>query len=218
MKKVLILVEGPTEETFVREVLAAYFEKQEVYITSTIVKTKRIPGKPDESGGGSDYGKIKRDLQRLLGDSSAHLVTTMFDFYALPKDFPDRLALPDKSCYERVQHLEQAFSQDVHHPKFLPYLALHEFEAMIFTSIEHMIKRFPSHNVGPKLRAIRNKFSSPEEIDNDLPPSKRILELIPEYEKPSDGVTIALSIGLDLIREQCPHFSQWISKIEQVLQ
>ena len=59
-------------------------------------------------------------------------------------------------------------------------------------------------------------FSSPEEI-NDSPetaPSKRVEALIPGYQKPLMGTLAALEIGLEKIRDACPHFNNWLSQIE----
>jgi hypothetical protein len=34
------------------------------------------------------------------------------------------------------------------------------------------------------------------------------------YQKVNDGGLIAMKIGLDLMRAECPHFNQWIGKLE----
>jgi hypothetical protein len=61
---------------------------------------------------------------------------------------------------------------------------------------------------------------NPEEIDDGATtaPSKRIIKLIPEYEhrKASAGPIIAEKIGLRRIRERCPHFDEWIKKMERL--
>ncbi len=68
------------------------------------------------------------------------------------------------------------------------------------------------------LEKIRHKFSSPEEInDSELTaPSKRIFALFPEFEKPIHGTFGAMEIGLEKIRQECPLFSQWLTKIESL--
>jgi hypothetical protein len=76
---------------------------------------------------------VKRDLQRLLADTGAERITTMLDYYGLPDDFPGLANRPSGNCYQRVEHVERAFQGDIAHPRFLPYLALHEFEALLFT-------------------------------------------------------------------------------------
>jgi len=66
------------------------------------------------------------------------------------------------------------------------------------------------------LRTIRDQFNTPEEID-DSPisaPLKRIEALIPGYEKPLFRVVAALEIGLEKMREACPHFRGWLTRLE----
>jgi hypothetical protein len=69
--------------------------------------------------------------------------------------------------------------------------------------------------IGP-FQAIRGQFQNPEEI-NDSPitaPSKRIIDLHSGYEKPLFGTLAALEIGLETIRNECPHFAAWITQLE----
>ena len=51
---------------------------------------KTVKRGPNFKGGITSFGQVERDLRRLLGDTSAALVTTMFDLYGLPDDFPVR--------------------------------------------------------------------------------------------------------------------------------
>jgi hypothetical protein len=73
-------------------------------------------------------------------------------------------------------------------------------------------------NVAADLEAIRVGFNSPEEI-NDSPmtaPSKRLLKIIPGYQKPLYGNIAALDVGLKSIRDQCPHFDSWLKRLETI--
>jgi hypothetical protein len=59
-------------------------------------------------------------------------------------------------------------------------------------------------------------FKGNPELINDGPetaPSKRILHLIPEYDKVSAGPTIAGLEGIDSLMEKCPHFKEWVTKL-----
>ncbi len=133
MKRVLILVEGQTEETFVREVLAPHLLARNVALTPTILATRRVKSGGHFKGGATSYAKVQGDLHRLLKDTGAERITTMLDYYGLPDDFPGLTDRPTGTCYQRVEHVERAFQADIAHPRFLPYLALHEFEALLFT-------------------------------------------------------------------------------------
>jgi hypothetical protein len=68
------------------------------------------------------------------------------------------------------------------------------------------------------LKAVRGKVQSPEEIDDgpETAPSKRILQVLPRFSKSSDGPAAAREIGLELMRQECPHFARWLTRLEQV--
>lgn len=147
--------------------------------------------------------------------------TTMFDPYALPIDFPDMNDIPPGSTpHQRVQYLEQAFSTDLDNPRrFIPYLQLHEFEAILFSNIEildHTLSTLMSVRKLNELRQIIQKFEESELI-NDGPttaPSKRLFDLYPAYDKRVFGELVAEEIGIDSIRTECRHFNNWIERLE----
>ena len=218
MRFVHILVEGQAEETFVREALAPYLVEKGVYPDAKLATTKLVKSGPDFKGGIVSYGKFKNDVIRLLSDTSVVMVTTMIDFYGLPTDFPGRKTVPAGSCYDRVAYLEEALRKDIRHPKFLPYLALHEFEALLFAAPENISRAFPGTNRDKELASIEEQFDNPEEIDDDpqTAPSKRLGLLFPEYRKPLYGPLIILEVGIDRIRSECPHFNAWLTKLERL--
>jgi hypothetical protein len=217
MKRIHILVEGQTEETFVKDALASHLLARNLSLVPVILKTKRLKSGGHFKGGITSYTQVKGDLGRLLADSSAACVTTMLDFYGLPEDFPGASTRPAGTCYERVEHVERAFAADLLHPRFLPYLALHEFEALLFTDLARCALAFSDvPEVIPALQKHRDSVKSPEEI-NEGPktaPSKRILEAYPAYQKTLHGPLAVLEIGLAPLRAACPHFNQWVSRLE----
>lgn len=217
MRKVLVLVEGQTEEKFVKEVLNPHLNNYAKYLIPTIVNTKITKSGPNFKGGIGSYGKVKRDLLRLLGDTSALCVTTMLDLYGLPGEFPGRQDAPD-APYDKVQHIENAFRQDIDHPRFLENLTLHEFEGLLFTSPAEIARALYDPDKELELAKIRASFKTPEEI-NDNPktaPSKRLEGIFPIYNKPFYGIVISKRIGLNAICAECPHFHQWVSRLENL--
>jgi hypothetical protein len=70
----------------------------------------------------------------------------------------------------------------------------------------------------PELTNIRTSFQNPEEINDDpkTAPSKRLKGLFPVYNKPFYGMVISKRIGLNAIRTECPHFNQWVSRLENL--
>lgn len=216
-KKVLILVEGQTEEGFVNRILRPYFFPKNIFIIPTIIKTKKEIRGPDHKGGVNSYEQVKRDLSPLLNDTSADIVTTMIDYYALPSNFPGYDNRPSGNCYDRVNFLESQFGMDINNAKFIPYLQLHEFEALIFASEE----KIPSVFIGVpnrvnRISAINNAYASPEEINEDptTAPSKRLKSIFPDYQKTYHSQLILSQVNIDDLRLKCSHFNSWITKIE----
>jgi hypothetical protein len=60
----------------------------------------------------------------------------------------------------------------------------------------------------------------PEEINEGATtaPSKRIIRHLPVYErsKVRVGAAAAAAIGLPALREKCPHFNDWLSRLESL--
>ncbi len=217
MKKILILVEGSTEERFVKSALVPHLMKLEINIIPKIVSTKIEKNGLQFKGGLSNYRKIKKDLLRLLQDKSAVLVTTMFDYYGLPIDFPGYALKRNGKGIQAAKLIEVELEKDINNKKFLAYLQVHEFEGLLFSCPELIADALIDRTKQKELIGIRKKFKSPEDI-NDNPatcPSRRILNIFPFYKKPLYGSLIVGRIGLTKIRSECSHFNEWLSKIEE---
>ncbi len=217
--KISILVEGQTEETFVNQVLAPYLLTYHVFPVPIIIRTTIEENGTVHKGGFVKYAQIRKQILRLSDDSSAGIVTTMMDYYALSKSFPGKEGIQGSNCFERVEYLEKMWADDINRRKFLPYLQLHEFEAILFTSPSEISNSFPrTNNINKLLEDVRKEFHSPEEI-NDNPntnPSKRIIRIIPGYQKVFHGPLIAGRIGLKKVKSECRHFSDWLDKLKNV--
>ncbi|USD98809.1 hypothetical protein CTT30_19135 [Vibrio coralliilyticus] len=219
MIRVKIFVEGQTEETFVTDVLAPHFALQNIFFVPILAQTSR-----GHKGGIVSYGKIKHQIEKLCKSDNDAYVTTLIDFYALPTDFPE-IRAPEltakRDLFEKVNHLETAFENDIDQPNFIGNLTLHEYEAYLFCDPTHFGYWLDDNDDAiEKLIAIKDSFASPEHINNSpqTAPSKRILSVMPSYKKTVHGPLIADDIGLDEIRRQCKHFSSWLAKIEKLNQ
>jgi len=216
MTRIKLLVEGQTEEVFVRELLQPHYARMGLYMTPIIVSTS-----PGYKGGMSSYAKVRPQIERLCKQDTRAWVTTMFDLYALPDDFPSKASAAyraKRSGKDKVEYLEQALRADVATSNFVPYLQQHEFESLLFSNID-MFTEWPAdpHYVRDQLAQVTRK-NAPENINDgpDTAPSKRIKEAYPAYQKTFHGPLIACSIGLDVIRGACPHFDAWLKKLEQI--
>jgi hypothetical protein len=213
-----VLVEGQTEETFVRDVLGPHLLTFQTVLHVTIISTKRIKTGGKFRGGVTGYAQVRREVRNLLEDTGAVAVTTMIDYYGLPGDFPGKENLPRGTCYQRAEHLERAFQSEISHRRFLPYLSLHEFESLLLVlpgEIGNVLSAPPSLE---RLAADVAGYASPEEV-NDGPtthPSERIRRSAPGYQKRLHGPLVAARIGLQAIRERCPHFAAWLRHLEEL--
>lgn len=218
MKKVFILVEGQTEELFVKNVLSPHLADRDIYCTPILAATRRIKSGPDFKGGITSYNKVKQELQRLLRDTSVSLVTTMIDYYGFISLVPFKSDVAGSSSLEKVRALESLFTEDLGDPRFFPYVQLHEFEAMMYVSPTVTAEALMSPRNAVKLERIKKEFISPEEIDDhpQTAPSKRLLKLFPGYRKTVDGPIIVKRTGLDEIRQQCGHLNEWITRLEHL--
>lgn len=220
MRRLNTIVEGHTEQAFIRDLLAPHLAAFGVALANPA--RFRTSGRHGimHSGGLSTYARIRDHLLRRLRedhDPEAHF-TTMLDLYGLPGDFPGYAdAAKERDPLERVAVLEQAFGEDVGDRRFLPFIQPHEFEALLFSDVGKFAVQFPGRpDVIANLEGIAAEFSNPEHIDDEDPPAKRIARSIPDYRKPVDGPLIAAAIRLERIRAVCPHFNEWLTKLEQL--
>jgi hypothetical protein len=218
MKRVLILAEGQTEERFVKDVLYPWFWPKGIALIPKVAATKRVKKGPDFKGGITEYQKVENDLRRLLGDTAVLFVTTFLDYYGLPSDFPGMSTRPSGSSLERARHVEVEWERKIAHQRFRAYLMVHEFEALLFAKPDELAKAVYQADANDKLTTIRNSFPTPEDIDDDpvTAPSKRIMSIVPAYQKTLHGPLITGRIGLEVLRQQCPHFNEWLSWLESL--
>ena len=218
MKRCLILVEGQTEEIFVNSLLRDHLQVCGIWPTPTLLTTKRVKDGPNFKGGIRRYASVKPQIQNLLRDKDAAAVTTLFDYYGLPEDFPGRAdARTRGSALERVQCLESAMSRDIDDSRFIPHVVLHELEAWIFSDIQACHNVFPKAIIG-QLMLIRSSSMGPEDINDgsETAPSKRIFRCYQDYIKTITGPQALRAIGISKIRCECPHFDAWLSRLESL--
>lgn len=224
MLRLYLFAEGQTEQTFAGTVLGPHLSLHGVYVSPVLVAHCRRKGKVHRGGGGK-YIPMRDDIRRFLAQEKSGDVffTTMIDLYAIPKEFPG-LAEAEKLShlpYERVAALESAFASDIADRRFVPYLQLHEYEAYLFSDPTCFRHFYGQHDQQiAALQAIADAHESPELIDggSHTAPSKRIIAELPDYDgaKSVVGPQVAEWIGLETIRRRCPHFNEWVQKLEQL--
>ena len=219
MTEIRILVEGDTELYFVDKILREYFKLRKIYITPvSIYKAGKGDKKLHIGGHGNRYQNIRKNIYNMLGNNKKIFVTTMLDYYGLPKDFPGYNELKGENCFEKVVFLENRFKDNINNNRFIPNLILHEFEGLLFSDLEKIQQGIGGEDKLDELIKVSKAFSTPEEINDspDTAPSKRIKKIFRFYRKTYHGPLIAQKIGLQAIREKCRHFHEWLVKIEKL--
>lgn len=216
--RLYVTVEGQAEKEFADKVLKPHLAGCAIDLRPRVVVTNR---KLDKRGGILDFEMIRRDLERLMKndrDSNAWF-TTMVDLYALPSQFPGWAEARKKtSPVEKVRVLQDSLANEMKESRFIPYIQLHEFEALLFCDLGELQNRIKDSQAG--IAALKQEVGGiePEDINegSTTAPSKRIIRHVPIYErnKVRVGAPAAAAIGLKTLREKCPHFSNWLSQME----
>jgi hypothetical protein len=215
MKRLIIVVEGDTEKEFIDKVLSPYLYTKGL-LSVNCFKIKHT------KGGLTKYQHLKTDLINCVYESNV-LVSSLIDFYALPKDFPkyeDASKIVNR--VERLAFLENAIIEDLEKekgkefPNLFPYIQLHEFEALVFSSLRGISSLFENNEADfSEIKKIIDAHPNPEDI-NDSPetaPSKRLLKLIKGYNKVIDGIMIIEEIGIETVLKKCPKFNSWVETL-----
>lgn len=221
-----VLCEGQTELRFASKVLSTYLTLKNIIVLPQLLITNR---KKNERGGILSYQQAKRDLSFMIrgakdNEQAVHYFTTMFDLYALPSDFPGFIDASTLKGYSRVVMLEKAFGKDINCYKFIPYIQLHEFEALVLCDIDGLADSYP--NSAEKLAELKKEVTTQygnnvELVNNSVEtaPSKRIIKALKgeyHYDKPKSGTEITGKIGVDVLRSKCQHFNDWLTTIEKI--
>jgi len=224
--RLLIHVEGQTEETFVNEVLSPHLLS--VGYTSVGARLLGNARLKRNRGGIRSWPVVRNDIVSHLRNDTGCVATMMVDYYGLPSEgdgaWPGRDGTAHLPAAQRAKVLEQALKADValamgtsfNANRFLPFVMMYEFEGLLFSDPGAFARGIGKPGLQSEFQDIRDLFPTPEDI-NDSPitaPSKRVEQQMPEYEKPLFGTLAVLEIGLPRIRGECPHFAEWLSSLE----
>ena len=219
--------EGLTEQGFCNQVLRPHLFPLGEGIVHTIKTANSKRHGVVSRGGIGKYSSLRRQILNELKRHRRPAVffTTMIDLYGLPQDFPGRVdhVRNPANPTPYVEALEEAFRNDIGDERFIPYLQLHEYETLLFSDPEELVPSFDNcQRAVDKMKAIVASVPSIEHIDDgeSTAPSKRIIGMLPTYSgrKATEGPLIAERIGMQVLREKCPHFDGWISRLEQILE
>lgn len=224
MNELVAIVEGETEQSFFRDQVAGHLALHGTSAWPVLFGRKR------DSGGIKKWETARMDIQRTLKEG--RYCTTMVDYYAMPYDWPGRRDAESKPWNERAATVEAEIKKNIlqtmggkFDPKFfIPYVQLHEFEALTFAEVGHLasvvapLSKSSEESLKSYFQEILEEAGHPEAINDGFEtcPSRRISRLVPAYSKRVQGPIITLRIGLETLRERCDHFARWIDRLEKV--
>jgi hypothetical protein len=221
MKRVCVVCEGQTEETFVRDVLAPAFIPLNLSLIGETVGTSS-----GHKGGALSYERVKRHLRNTLRQKNAPIVTTLLDLYQLDSDFPGhRESKKQNSLDRRLEILTTALHQEItahagcQPDRFIPYIQPYEFEALLFSDVDKLVDVENDWNRAREvLKKVRACKESPEHI-NDGPETKPAAHLereLPRYRKRRHGPIAAKKIGLACMEAECRFFAGWLASLRSL--
>ncbi len=175
---------------------------------------------------------MRGDILRTLWKRSRPVCTTMFDFYGMPDNWPGRTEAARLPNDRKGEHVEEALradlaantSKDFRPELFIPFVQVHEFEALLFADVARLVEVLAStpilrqspERLVEKFKKILDQAGQPEAINDgrDTCPSRRIKGLVPGFEKLAHGTVAAGRIGIEVMKRKCPHFAQWVKRLE----
>jgi len=227
MKYLQIIVEGSTEENFVNDVMVKHFASLNIFISARKITTgwDKLNNK-SAKGGLLKYSKFKNEVLRWIEsdrDRANTYYSSFIDLYAFPRDTESPYTLQIQQIvdpFQKITALESAIRQDINHVKFIPYVQLHEFEALLLVDPGRLLVMYPDGQTGIARLKKNIGNTNPEEINESYQtaPSKRIITYLPDYEgqKAQVGPLVAEDIGIVELRNKCSHFNEWINKLEKL--
>ncbi len=228
MKRLLVHVEGETEERFVHELLAphlanhGYVDVSARKLGNARQRHKRHGIKP--------WAVVKDVICGHLTQDRSCYATLMVDYYAMPSSgdrlWPGREDANSLAHANKAAHIQSLLHADIQlamphgAQRFVPFVQMHEFESLLFSDCSAGAQGLYQPEIEEALQEIRRQFDNPECI-NDSPetaPSKRLAKIIPKYEdqKPYLGTLGALAVGINAMRQECPGFAEWLHRLEQL--
>lgn len=184
MIRVNVVAEGQSEMAFAKKLLNEYFGGSPIVDSRCVLTSKNQKTNYEYRGGLLKYHQAKNDIVRWLKEDANAYVTTMFDFYRLPADFPG---------YHKAMECLDCRESEV--------LKYDYLEREDMARIDHLYEE--------------TKMIPPEEINHgeETAPSKRLLRAVNYHKGELVSEWLAM-IGMDEIRKKCPHFSEWITKLQ----
>jgi hypothetical protein len=231
---VFVIVEGQTENAVLNKLLGAHLGAIGIDLHCPIVKLGAGRG----GVRGLRCDDFCNQIQRHLRERRRPVVTTFFDYYGLPTGQATgwgfvQTAKTDVD-FRGLEVTVQTIENEIHRlaiegvdfeggeSRFIPYVQLHEIEALFFAEPLKMAAVFENAALERRFANIVAECGGCETIDDSpqTAPSKRIEAAFPGYIKGrsdfAHGPRLAEKLTLTTVRQACPRFSNWVSRLESL--
>ena len=102
MKQVFVIVEGQTEEAFIKcAAMRQIFAPLEIYFKPQLLGVK------GHQGGRTNYARVQKDILLQLKQDRQSYCTTMIDFYGLGTGFPGTPPSSPRSPLNAVRNISK---------------------------------------------------------------------------------------------------------------
>jgi len=221
----LVVVEGATERAALQQTDVA----TQCFMLGFSMHPK-VVGKPGHKGGVRSFQRVLPEILALLKQEPQAKVSTLFDFYALPlaewPGYPQSAASPPAQAVVQIETgmaaVVAASLPNLFPGRFVPYVQLFEFEALLFADPSAMAQTFGNPALQQSFANIVATCGGCEAIDGGptTAPSKRVEALFPPYKKGGSLNAHAPLILGKIARENwqqlldgCPRFAQWLHQL-----
>ena len=218
--QVMVIVEGKTEQIFIEKILTPYLGYKNIGMCATQVS------KPGQKGGDVKFSRVKKDIRNHLKQRSDTYISTFVDYYGI-KEWPEIDKIPPQATPIQIAKILKdaakaeiiaAFPDIRAKQRFIPYIAIHEFEALLFSDAKILADQLEIDV--SDVDNVLNQFGQPEAINNNpqTAPSKRLDSWAPngKFPKTTMGIAVARQIGIDKMRTKCSLFNSWLQTFEDI--
>ena len=192
---VSVVCEGQTEVDFIKCLNEKYFNPKEISLKPVSYN------KSTSMNGNVSVDRIVQYIKK----AKHPIVTTFVDYYGFKHQ-----------SSRSVTQIEEEIKEKANKEFLIPYLQMHEIEALWFSDIKEV--KNPNDSQVDMLMKIIDEYPNPEDINNSpqTAPSKRLESIFPDYQKVLDGKLISNKLSIPKIQEKCPRFSKWLKDIEDM--
>ncbi len=192
--KFILFVEGHTENKAIPSFLKRWLDPQ---LSKPVgIKTVRFEGWPELV----KDSPTKANL--YLSQDSVIAVIALLDLYG-PTIYPDN----ENTAAKRYQWAKRHLESNVNKENFFQFFAVHEVEAWLLSDPSI----FPN-SIKPSVQKISK---SPEDINNTLPPAKRLNEIYRNqtkkgYKKVTYGKDLFAKLDPSVAYKKCPYLKEFL--------